>query len=170
MISHGVEGIASKVEAEKEATNQPELVHLPVKNTSSRERTELDSSRPLKVLEDVEPEHQHGPQKIHWTEEISGGEFGLAADWRKAIVTPGSANGIRGDKCRGQEEQEKVRMILERRNRTPPTQRVCSCRDQPRFPCFTRNIGGAGVLLFSISPFEFHLSIDRSYFPLSTRR
>ena len=57
----------------------------------------------------------------------AGGEFGLSAEWRKAIAIPpmGSERPeIRGGRCQTEGMKERVRVILERRRKTPADSKV----------------------------------------------
>lgn len=65
-----------------------------------------------------------------WLWANAGGAFGLSGDWRKALSTVESGKGLRGEHCSTSEEQEKVERILQRRRKTPPTEKVLQCLSQ----------------------------------------
>ena len=71
------------------------------------------------------------PQKQNIAEILrrprAGGEFGLSAQWREAIAIPAMGSNrseIRGGRCQTEEMMERVRIILERRRKTPADSRV----------------------------------------------
>lgn len=98
------------------------------------------SGSPYRVsrkLSDEDPQAPPGQAtNAPWEWENAGGEFGLSADWQKAVLLPGSGEDIRGERCLSDENQEQVRQILARRDRTAATEKVAACvrtKDRGRY-------------------------------------
>lgn len=101
---------------------QPSVVPSDRNETPAPQHEETANKSTEALL--VPPEHE---SNTSWVWENAGGEFGLSADWQKAILVPGSGDGIRGDRCLNSEHQDEVRKILARRDSTPPTEKVLCC-------------------------------------------
>lgn len=109
-----------------------------VNNEVPEQRTQVSSTvstkaaqEPSERQEQDQDQHQHQQQmapsmSVESPEgsEYFGGEFGLSADWRTAVVSPGSGEGIRGNRCLSEENQEVVRHVLARRDTVHPTEKV----------------------------------------------
>lgn len=90
-----------------------------------------------------------------WLWANAGGAFGLSGDWRKALSTVESGKGLRGEHCSTSEEQEKVERILQRRRKTPPTEKVAACvrskdfgRYLPEWIAFHYAIGVDEIMIY----------------------